>query len=426
METSNTKDNNTPSHNRPLVMLALVVSGETIFLLPFITARIFRPTVLDVFELTNLQLGTVFSVIGTVGMLGYFPGGLLADRFPARRLMATALISTALGGLFYATIPSLTALKMLYAFWGLSTLFLFWAAMIRATREWGGRDSQGSAYGFLDGGRGLTAALLATASVAIFASLLPTDVASATLEERAAALKQIILIFTGLVFGVSLLVWFAIPESNAGDVSETRKRLSLDGIRKVSVLPAVWLQATIVVCAYVGMKSTADFSLYARDAFGYDDVSAARLGTVSFWIRPFAAIGVGFLGDRFGSSRMIIYSFGLVILGSLAIALGTLGHGIYWIIVCAIAGTSVGIYALRGIYFALFEEARIPVKFTGCAIGLVSFIGYTPDIFTGPLFGYLIDRSPGALGHQQVFMIVAAFAAIGLITTIIFQRVTRN
>ncbi|MCZ6673317.1 MAG: MFS transporter [Verrucomicrobia bacterium] len=266
---------------------------------------------------------------------------------------------------------------------------------------------------------------MATISVSIFAALLPTGVASATLEQRTAALKQIIWIFTGLVFGVAVLVWFSIPETNGNNSAGARKKLTLEGVRKVLPMPAIWLQATIVVCAYVGIKSTADFSLYARDAFGYDDVAAARLGTISLWVRPFAAIGVGLLGDRFGSSLMIIFSILVVIAGSLVIAIGALGNGIYWILICTVAGTSAGIYALRGIYFALFEEARIPLAFTGSAIGLVSVIGYTPDIFTGPLFGYLIDRSPGALGHQHVFVVVAGFAIMGLIATLLFRRVTR-
>lgn len=411
------------NRRRTFVMVALVISGETIFLLPFLAARIFRPTVLDVFGLTNLELGTVFAVIGTVGMLGYVPGGMLADRFQARRLMVVALLSTAAGGLLYASIPTLGTLRVLYGFWGISTLTLFWAAMIRATREWGGHESQSSAYGLLDGGRGLTAALIASISVAIFAALLPAEVASATLEERTTALKQVILIFSSLVFAVSLLVWFAIPESAEVEPSVARQKLSLEGIRRVLPMPAVWLQATIIVCAYVGMKSTADFSLFARDAFGYDDVAAARLGTISFWVRPFAAIGVGFLGDRFGASRMILCSFGAVLLGSLAIAFGLLEQGIYWMLVCVVAGTSAGIYALRGVYFALFQEAKVPIAFTGSAIGLVSVIGYSPDIFTGPLFGYLLDRSPGALGHQHLFGVVAAFAVVGMMATFVFQRV---
>jgi nitrate/nitrite transporter NarK len=151
--------------------------------------------------------------------------------------------------------------------------------------------------------------------VSVFAYLLPEDVASATLEQRTAALKQIILIFSGIVFGVSLLVWVAVPESKEMLSSVAVQKLTKEVLRKVMLMLLVWLQALIVVCAYVGMKSAADFSLYARDAFGYDDVMAARLGTVSFWGRPFAAIGVGLLGDRYGSSNMILYSFGVVLTG---------------------------------------------------------------------------------------------------------------
>ena len=407
--------------DRISVMMVLIAAGEAIFILPFVVSRIFRPTVLDVFGLTNLQLGTAFSLYGVVAMLAYFPGGPVADRFSARRLITSALVATSLGGVIFATIPPLGVLTLLYGFWGLTTILLFWAALIRATREWGGIASQGRAYGVLDGGRGLLAALLASISVAIFAALLPADVASATLEQRAAGLEQIIWIFTGLVLGVAVLVWFSVPETKLDRHSGPERKFTLAGVHGVLRMPAVWLQATIVICAYVGYKSTDDFSLFARDAFGYHDVAAAQIGTISFWVRPFAAVGAGLLGDRISSPRVIALSFGILIVGSLAIALGALQPGIHWMLVAAVAGTSVGIYAVRGIYFALFEEARVPLAFTGSAVGLVSVIGYTPDIFMGPLMGYLIDRSPGALGHQYVFGVVAAFAAVGLIATWLFQ-----
>jgi len=52
---------------RLLRLLALITAGETIFLLPFVLARIFRPTMLEVFGLTKLQLGTAFSLYGIGG-----------------------------------------------------------------------------------------------------------------------------------------------------------------------------------------------------------------------------------------------------------------------------------------------------------------------------------------------------------------------
>ena len=77
-----------------------------IFFLPFVIARVFRPTLLDVFRLTNLELGIAFSIYGFVAMLAYFPGGPLADRYAPRKLMTLALAATSIGGLVMASIPN--------------------------------------------------------------------------------------------------------------------------------------------------------------------------------------------------------------------------------------------------------------------------------------------------------------------------------
>ncbi|MEM6865054.1 MAG: MFS transporter, partial [Bacteroidota bacterium] len=140
-------------------LILLILSGEAVFILPFVLPRIFRPTVLDVFQLDNVALGLCFSLYGLVAIPSYLLGGPLADKYPPRKLIAIALWMTALGGLLYAQYPSLGTLQLLYGYWGFTTIFLFWAPMIKATRVWGGDTSQGRAFGFLDGGRGLTGAL---------------------------------------------------------------------------------------------------------------------------------------------------------------------------------------------------------------------------------------------------------------------------
>ncbi len=412
-----------PTWRRGLILFALITAGEGVFLLPFVLARIFRPTFLDVFGITNLELGTAFSLYGVVAMGAYFFGGPLADRFSARRLMSVALITTGLGGVVLATVPPVGVLTLLFGFWGLTTILLFWAALIRATREWGGTSRQGRAYGLLDGGRGLLAALLASITVAIFAGLLPDDVASVTPAQRHAAFTQIIWIFAGLTFAIAALVWFAVPETAARDLSGRRPTLTMEGVKNAGKMPVVWLQALIVVCAYVGYKATDDFSLFARDALGYDEVAAATIGTLSFWVRPFAAIAAGFLGDVLDSSRVIVGGFALMTAGAVAIAAGALTPGVYWMLLAVIVTTSTGIYALRGVYFALLGEGAVPLAVTGSAVGVVSVVGYTPDVFMGPLMGYLIDASPGALGHQHLFGVVAAFGLVGFGATLLFRRI---
>jgi MFS family permease len=134
-----------------------MIGAEAIYFLPFVIARIFRATMLDIFAITNFELGLAFSAYGVVAMLAYFPGGPLADLFAPKKLMMIALLSTAAGGLVMSTIPDLKELHVLYAYWGFTTVLLFWAAIIRAVRQLGGKRYSGSAFGLLDGGRGLVA-----------------------------------------------------------------------------------------------------------------------------------------------------------------------------------------------------------------------------------------------------------------------------
>jgi len=403
-------------------MIALVVAGEAIFGLPFIVARVFRPTLLDVFGISNLELGTAFSLYGIVAMLGYLPGGPIADRFSARRLMTVALFISAIGGAYYATVPDLGGLRLLFAFWGLTTILLFWAALIRATREWGDAESQGKAFGILDGGRGLFSALLATVSVAVFAALLPDDAAQATLEERADALRQVIWIFTLMTAAAGVLVWFSVPDASAPERADASSRFSFGRVREVLKNRAVWLQGMIVIMAYTGYKGMDDLGLFARDAFGFDDVQAAEVGTVAFWVRPIAAFGAGIIGDKVGVTRAILVCFGLMVVGDLSVALGFMDPTAPWMLFTMVVGTSAAVFGLRGLYFAIFDDAGVPAALTGTAAGLVSVIGYTPDIFMGPLNGYLTDTFPGARGHEYFFGALAGFAALGLICTLMFRR----
>ncbi len=156
-----------------IYILTLIFAGEIIFALPFHVARFFRPTLLHVFEFSNTQLGDIFAAYGVTAMLSYFPGGAIADRYSARGLMTLSLFATALGGFYMATFPGELEMALLYAYWGVTTIFLFWGALIKSTREWGGILSQGKAFGILDGGRGLIAAGFAVIAVAVFSSHLP-------------------------------------------------------------------------------------------------------------------------------------------------------------------------------------------------------------------------------------------------------------
>lgn len=403
-----------------------MIAAEAIYFLPFVIARVFRPTLLDIFGINNFQLGLAFSAYGVVAMAAYFPGGPLADLLAPKKLMIAALLSTACGGIVMATLPELSTLQWLYAYWGMTTVLLFWAALIRTTRRIGGVHFSGTAFGLLDGGRGLVAAAAATSSVLIYAALLPGDVDTASFAQRSLAFQRTILFFTCGTAAAAALVWWVLPP----DRSETQPNrnsapFTVRGAAAVCQLPVVWLQATIIVCAYVGYKGLDDISLYARVALDFNEVNAAHTGTVSMWVRPVAAIVAGLLADRTRISGMTAACFLVFAIGSGIIASGWLQPSMIMVFLIVIAATSAAVHALRGLYYAIMQEGEIPFAYTGTVVGIVSTIGYTPDIFMGPLMGWLLDRSPGVLGHQHLFGVLTAFATAGFVAAAVYPRSIR-
>ncbi len=394
-------------------LFLLILAGESAFILPFVLSRVFRPTVLDVFDLNNLQLGICFSIYGIVALISYLFGGPLADKFPPRKLIAVALWMTALGGLVYAAFPSYTILKILYGYWGFTTIFLFWAPMIKATRVWGGATSQGKAFGFLDGGRGLVGALFGAMGVLIFSLFITSEISEVTVPESRAAFKQVIQISSGIVVLVGLLVWFFMKLDRKTEKEIILEKITISQIKEVLRLPSVWLLMVIILCAYVGYKITDVFSLYAQDVMLYNQVESAQVGTFLLFVRPVIGILIGVLADRTQITFWLVVSFVVSFLGALLFALGLISDSETALFFISILVVATGVYAARSLYFAVMERGQIPLVLTGTAVGLISLIGYTPDIFAGPAMGYLLDSSPGKEGHQHVFWMLALFSFIG-------------
>lgn len=327
-----------------------------------------------------------------------------------------------------ATYPSYDVMKLLFGYWGFTTIFLFWAALIKATRIWGGTKNQGTAFGFLDGGRGLVAAGFGSLGVLVFSIFIDVDPSEATIEQRKFAFRNIILLTSFLVALIGILVYFFMKTDNYSHNSNTKSpsKMGFTNLKLVLKIKSVRQLMIIVLCAYVGYKITDIFSLYAKEVMLYDEIEAAQIGALLLYIRPIIGITIGLLADRTKASLWLMIGFIVMLIGALLFSSGSIeGDAISYFFLSLII-VATGTYAVRVLYFATLEEANIPITITGTVIGAISLIGYTPDIFVGPTIGYLLDNSPGKTGHQHVFIMLAVFAFIGLITSIMFRRTLKN
>lgn len=408
---------------RTLRITALIIAGEMIFGLPFHTQRFFRPTMLEAFNLTNTQLGDMFSAYGITAMISYLIGGPFADRYSARSLIAGSLVLTAIGGLYMATFPGVWQMCALYGYWGITTVFLFWAALIKATRDWGGSASQGTAFGILDGGRGLAAAVFGTLAVGILALYLPTETALVTDVARKAGLRNIILYYSAITLVAAGIVWVLIPQSEtpAGEYKNPFANLP-NVIRR----PLIWTQAAIIICAYCGYKGLDNYGLYAVQVLGMNEIDAAKLATYGAYIRPVACVIAGLLADRFDSARSIAILFFMLMISYTVLAGTTPDAATLNIIYANLFVTFFAVYALRGIYYALLEETHTPKHLTGTSVAVIAFVGYTPEMIFSPIAGRILDASPGAQGHLNFFAFLAAIAVAGILVTAILIWLKRS
>ena len=86
----------------------------------------------------------------------------------------------------------------------------------------------------------------------------------------------------------------------------------------------------------------------------------------------------------------------------------------------------VGIFAMRGIYFAPMDECKVPKTLTGTAVGIISVIGFFPDVFMNTIAGALMDAHPGPTGYKYLFMVMLAFAVVGTIASLILNHMVKK
>lgn len=390
-------------------MTVLSLSGGIIFLLPFLQEVYYIPLA-QALNLNNIEVGSLMSVFGITSMISYFPGGWLADRVSPRKLITISLLSTGAAGLYFATFPSYELSLAIHAFWGVSITFLFWGAMIRVTRNWAPPEEQGRAFGILETGRGLGEVLSSMALLAVFAALGSGDL----------ALSMVIIQFSALFLLLGVLAWFVLEDQldKSHDPGEKFK-VGVREIINVLKMPVVWLIATVILTGYSAYWGLFRFTSYATDIFALSVTIGAAISVGKMWLKPLAALVAGFISDKFGIAKSVAWLFIILIAGYAAAALLPGNPALVPVMLLIVGIASLAVFAMRGIYFALLEEGGVPLAVTGTAAGIISAVGYTPDIFMPLLGGALLDNFPGPAGYRYFFSITAAICGVGLVASLL-------
>jgi predicted MFS family arabinose efflux permease len=411
--------NTSPLRARPEILryiklLFLIMAGGAIYPLLYLRQN-FELTLLSTFGISLAELSVAYSILGMAFVFSYVPSGWLADRFSPRILLTFSVSMTGIIGLWYATLPSAFWISVIFGLWGCTTGLTFWAALIKGCSLLAPEHLQARYFGLLEGGRGLFEALLATIAVAWFAYAVSS---LGTADEE--AMVQVIYFYSVVCLVISVFLWLVLKEPDdstkraplQAEEAAAGLRETLTDLWSLVTNIRVWLVALCILTGYQVFWATYSYSAFLQTQFGLDAVAVAALTTVRLWMRPVGAVIAGFIGDRYHPVRSLgvaIAFAGLSLLGLLVLP----ADSPYTLLYFAVATSSVLIYGVRGIYWASFNTTRVAPQRAGLAIGMVSMIGYTPDIYMPMLNTYLITTYGEAVGYQLYFGSVGVTAFFG-------------
>jgi sugar phosphate permease len=402
----------------------LVLAAGALYPLMYLRQN-FEISVLQALDITASDLGELYSLLGLVFSVTYIPSGRLADLYPPRRLMASALAAVGLLGLWFWTYPSLWELRLIFLGWGIAGGLCFWAALIKAVKLLAASNEQGRFFGILDGGRGLVEALLASVAVLLFRGLSePTDHATMRLSPVILMYAATALLFAVLVYLLVEDDAGAAPAAQAATAPRARGTLVAD-MQRLARIPELWLLAVVMMIGQQLFWVTYSISAFLQVNLGLTALAAGSVTLTKLWMRPIGGFTIGFLGDWLSKELLLGVLLTLASASLIAICFLPLAGNMPAIIgMVLLIGYLT--YAIKGLYWALLDDCPVPPHLIGLAIGLVSFIGYLPDVLLPLYDGFLSRHFPRDQSFRVYFTSISACGFVGAALCLIFWRRTQR
>lgn len=400
-----------------IVLFCVSLVGGIITKLPYLKDTYFSTLEISTGS-TKAQLGLLLTMYGIINFICYFPGGMLADKISPKKLIIFSCFGTGIVGLWYSTLPGFSSLMIIHGLFGITTVFTFWASMVKITNNLGRGDEQGKLFGFLEGGRGLVGTLVALGSVWVFSRF-----ADETMGLTGAIRFYSIMM---MVAGVLVILFVQDPKGTIeadGTVVKDSSKITWVDFKKVVKIPRVWLVGAIVACNYSAVILFGYLTPYFTEIYGMDSSSVALLGVFrAYALMLIGSLLGGFMADKMKSViRFMQYGFiGMSIFSFVYLLIPT-NRSLLWIVVVNFILQGLSLLAVKALYFAPIDELCISKSLAGTASGIISVVGYAPEIFLYTVAGNILDNNAGIAGYRILFVTTGVISLLGLVLVIVLK-----
>ncbi|MEM7259106.1 MAG: hypothetical protein AAF404_17150, partial [Pseudomonadota bacterium] len=187
----------------------------------------------------------------------------------------------------------------------------------------------------------------------------------------------------------------------------------------------IWLASICIMCGYAVFYATYSFAGFLQTELSLSAVVVGWITLGRLWMRPIGAIAAGFLADRFEIERTL----GIMLLAaSLGLASIIFLPAEASIVLALAVVLLVGLltFAVRGIYWSTLGNCNVPLEIRGLAIGIISVIGYSPEIYVPLMNGYLVDTYPGRTGYALYYGIISCMGIAGAFAAFRLMAINRQ
>ena len=405
-----------------LVLILMMLSMTSIYLLPYLRLYFFTPLqeAMGLMDDTTAY-GMLTSVYGIMNLICYIPGGIIADKFDAKKLLVFSMVGTGALGLWMATWPAYTYLMIIQILFGITTVLTFWSSSLKVVNMLAASDEQGQIFGFLEGGRSIVALGVNAVCLAAFTFL-------ATKFTQVKGITAVVIIISVVQIVVGILFAVLLPKTNNETSTTHSAKESLVGIGKCFKSPVTWCLAALIFTCSVMSTTASYYAPYLEGTSGLSSVASSIFSTLrASIITIIAAPFAGIMSKKMGRSTgiMIVACGGLVVLNLVLTA--TPGLTVPMLALMAIMLLVSFCYANnRAVYWAIIDEAGTPKYMVGTLTGLASMIGFLPDTFLNTLYGSFMDGHEFVTAYRMIFLFAAGASVLGLIGAFFGNKIVKR
>lgn len=400
-------------------LIILISVGSSIIYSPMYLKGVFYDPLMQGLGCTNADLGLMVSVYGLAAMICYLPSGIIADKFRMRTLATGGFIGTGILVLIYATFPSMGICLALFVGMGVTSILVWWGTRFKVVRLCCEEEEYAQKIGVSYSIYGVTGLVIGLINTGIIAAFTPTLGAAFGMQVVIAVLGVIILI-------LGVIAYILIPDF-AGEINKDSKLFSLKDAVEAFKHPGVIWACIAYFCVYAVYQGATYTTPYLTMCYGADGNLVNIIGTIrTYGIGLLAGPIIGWVATKIKSSSKTIAGCFILTIGVLvAFLLFPHDPNMTMVAACLVVLFGFTSYGAFSIGSSPLSEVKIPMRIFGTAVGLLSVIGYLPDVFIHTWYGAMIDAQ-GVDAFSSIFGFEIMFAVIGIAALMMCLRALKK